>query len=79
MSNPLSEILTPRTRSVIYAIVWTLGVLLAAAQAAVGALLAGGTLDGQPVALNVAWAVYGVLSAPSAALAAANVAKPIGS
>lgn len=76
MSNPLSDVLPARGRAIVYAIVWTIGVLLAAVQAAVGVLVTADALTGQPVALNVAWAVYGVLSAPAAALARANVTRP---
>lgn len=73
MSNPLADVLPPRSRAVLYAIVWTAGLVLAALQAAAVALIATGTLDRQPVALTVALAVYGVLSAPTAALAHANL------
>lgn len=76
MTNPLTEILSPRARAVLYAIAWSVGVLLVAVQAAVGALLAAGVLEAQPVALTVALAVYAVLSAPTAALARANVTPP---
>lgn len=65
--NPLTRLLSPRARQVLYAVGWTIGIGLSAAQA--GFLAAGQ----QPTALTVAWAVYGVLSAPTHALAGANV------
>lgn len=74
--NPLEQLLPPRARALIYAIVWIVGVLLVAVQTAVGVLLTAGALEQQPVALTVALAVYAVLSAPSAALARANVTPP---
>lgn len=70
MSNPLSEVLPARYRAILYAVVWSLGVLLLAVQAAYAAL------GDSPAVLGALWAVYGVLSAPTAALAHANTRPP---